>query len=159
MIDHLTTYATDFDATQKFYDAVLATLGYERNVNMVAQWDQDFPTRKICAYGPGQQPIFWVSEERDAHTPRHVAFAAEDRAAVDAFHAAGLEAGGRDNGAPGERPVYHPGYYGAFLFDPDGNEIEVYYELPKDQWPEDGDLFSGHFPGGSLESDEVAATA
>jgi len=125
MIDHLSTSAIDFDATQKFYDAVFATLGYERNVDMVTSWDPENPTRRICAYGPGQKPTFWVGEAGEANGSRHVAFVAADRAAVDAFHAAGLEAGGKDNGAPGERPQYHPGYYGAFLIDPDGNNVEA----------------------------------
>ena len=125
MIDHLSTYATDFEATQRFYDAALAPLGYERNVNMVTEWDEAFPTRRICGYGVGQKPIFWVSEVKDSASPRHVAFTAKDRAAVDAFHRAGLDAGGQDNGLPGERPIYHPGYYGAFLKDPDGNNVEA----------------------------------
>ena len=125
MIDHLSTYATDFAATQAFYDAALAALGFERNVNMVTEWDPEFPTRRICAYGSGGKPTYWVAEAKEASSPRHVAFVARDRAAVDAFYRAGLEAGGRDNGAPGERPQYHPGYYGAFLLDPDGNNVEA----------------------------------
>ena len=125
MIDHLTTYATDLDATVAFYDAVLAPLGYARNVNMVTSWDEEFPTRRICAYGPGSRPMYWIAEVADAASPRHVAFAAADHGAVDAFHAAGLAIGARDNGAPGPRPQYHPGYYGAFLIDPDGNNVEA----------------------------------
>ncbi len=125
MIDHLTTYATDFDATQTFYDAVFSPLGYSRNVNMVTSWDPENPTRRICAYGVGDKPTFWIAEVDAASSPRHTAFVAPDRAAVDAFYNAGLEAGGKDNGAPGERPQYHPGYYGAFLLDPDGNNVEA----------------------------------
>lgn len=125
MIDHLSTYATDFVATQKFYDATLGVLGYDRNMNMVAEWDSEFPTRRLCAYGTGQKPTFWLAEVKESASPRHVAFIATDRAAVDAFYGAGLEAGGRDNGKPGERPIYHPGYYGAFLLDPDGNNVEA----------------------------------
>lgn len=125
MIDHLTTYATDFAATKSFYDAVLPALGYQLNVETVASWDPEFPTRRLCAYGPGKKPSFWLAEVTEASTPRHVAFAAPDRAAVDAFYAAGLAAGGADNGAPGERPIYHPGYYGGFLLDPDGNNVEA----------------------------------
>lgn len=125
MIDHLSTYATDFDATQKFYDAAFSALGFERNVNMVTSWDPENPTRRICAYGEGKKPTFWIGEADEAASPRHIAFVAKDRAAVDAFYKAGLEAGGKDNGAPGERPQYHPGYYGAFLLDPDGNNVEA----------------------------------
>ena len=125
MIDHLTTYARDFDATRAFYDAVLERLGSKRNVNMVTEWDPQFPTRRICAYGPGERAIFWVAETKEEVSPRHLAFSAQDRAQVDAFYAAGLDVGGRDNGAPGERPHYHAGYYGAFLLDPDGNNVEA----------------------------------
>ena len=71
-----------------------------------------------------QFPDFWLAQS-PAPTVAHVALRADDRAAVDAFHAAALAAGGRDNGAPGLRPQYHPGYYGAFVFDPDGNNVEA----------------------------------
>jgi catechol 2,3-dioxygenase-like lactoylglutathione lyase family enzyme len=125
MIDHLSSYATDYDATIAFYDAVFEPLGYNRCVNMTSHWDTEWPERRICAYGPGQRPIFWISEVKEAKSPRHVAFEAKDNAAVDAFHAAGLAIGAKDNGAPGPRPQYHPGYYGAFLLDPDGNNVEA----------------------------------
>ncbi len=131
MIDHLSTYALDYDATVAFYDAALTALGYARNTNMVAAWDPDFPTRRLCAYGPGGRPVFWVAEDKGKHTPRHVAFVAKDRAGVHAFHGAGLAAGGEDNGKPGPREHYHPGYYGGFLIDPDGNNVEaVVHEHP-----------------------------
>ncbi len=125
MIDHLTTYATDYDKTIAFYDAALATLGAERSVNMVASWNPEWPTQRFCAYSTSGKPVFWVSESKDAYTPRHVAFSATDTAAVDAFHAAGLKAGGSDNGAPGPRAQYSPNYYGGFLLDPDGNNVEA----------------------------------
>ena len=127
MIDHVSTYATDFAATRAFYDAVLSALGYERNVDMVTEWDPEWPSRHICAYGPGKRPMFWVSEVREAASPRHVAFAAADKDAVAAFHEAALAHGGRDNGAPGPRPHYHAGYYGAFALDPDGNNVEAVF--------------------------------
>ena len=125
MIDHLSTYATDYDATKNFYDAVLPVLGYDLNVEMVTTWDEEWPERRICAYGPQTRPIYWVIEVKEAATPRHVAFAAPTREAVDAFHAAAMLAGAEDNGAPGLRPQYHPEYYGAFVIDPDGNNIEA----------------------------------
>ncbi len=125
MIDHLSTYATDFAATKAFYEKVLSPLGYRLVREMVAEWDRDFPTRRFCAFGPGDRPILWVIEVKERSTPRHVAFAAKDRASVDAFHAAALAVGAKDNGPPGPRPVYHPGYYGAFVFDPDGNNVEA----------------------------------
>lgn len=124
MIDHLSTYATDYPATKRFYDAALGALGYALTTEMVADWDPDFPERRMCAFGT-DRPVFWVIEVRDAASPRHLAFVAPDRDAVAAFHAAALGAGGLDNGAPGLRPIYHPDYYGAFALDPDGNNVEA----------------------------------
>lgn len=125
MIDHLSTYATDFPATKRFYAEALASLGYGRQHEMVATWDTDFPERRACSFGPQGRSVFWVIETRQDVTPRHIAFAASDRAAVRAFHAAALEAGGRDDGAPGLRPHYHEHYYGSFVLDPDGNGVEA----------------------------------
>jgi len=125
MIDHLTFYATDYDKTVAFYDAVLAPLGAERCVNMVAEWDPEWPTRKFCAWGIGGRAVFWLSEVKEAATPRHLAFSAESDEQVRAFYEAGLANGGSDNGAPGPRDIYHPGYYGAFVIDPDGNNVEA----------------------------------
>ncbi|WP_313351891.1 VOC family protein, partial [Paracoccus sp. (in: a-proteobacteria)] len=76
-------------------------------------------------YGRDGKPFFWIGSGRVAVAATHVALSAPDRATVDAFHAAALAAGGRDNGAPGLRPDYHPGYYAAFVLDPDGNNIEA----------------------------------
>ncbi len=115
MIDHLSFYATNFPSSKRFYESALAPLGYQVVMEMVSSWDKEFPTRRLCAFGPPKKPIF----------PRHIAFAAMDCSAVDAFHKAGLSAGGTDNGAPGPRPIYHPGYYGAFVVDPDGNNVEA----------------------------------
>ena len=75
-------------------------------------------------FGAGGKPDFWIRQGEVA-APVHVAIQAKDRGAVDAFHAAALEAGGADNGAPGPRPQYHPSYYGAFVLDPDGNNVEA----------------------------------
>lgn len=121
MIDHYSTHATDFEATRAFYDAVLAPLGYRRNV------DLEHGGTRISAYGPGPAPILWLIETDEPATPRHVAFHAEGRDVVQAFHAAALEAGAEDNGPPGLRPQYHPGYYAAYAFDPDGNNIEAVF--------------------------------
>ena len=98
--------------------------GYEVQAEMVASWDPDFPERRACAFG-ADRPVFWVIETREDVTPRHVAFTAADRDAVASFHRAALGAGGRDHGAPGLRPDYHPNYYGAFILDPDGHNIEA----------------------------------
>lgn len=125
MIDHLSTYATDFPATRRFYEAVLGALGCAVQHEMVTTWDPTFPERRVAAFGPAGRSIFWVIEVKEAVDPRHVAFQAGDRAAVDSFHRAGLAAGGRDNGGPGPRPIYDENYYGAFLLDPDGNNVEA----------------------------------
>lgn len=117
LIDHIQLVVRDLDATRRFYDAVFAVLGMPLG-------------------GEGDN-FFWVDElfistaDSEAAAGKltgrhHLAFQAQDRAMVDAFHKAGCAAGGKDNGAPGERP-YHPGYYAAFLLDPDGNNIEAVF--------------------------------
>lgn len=133
MIDHLSSYATDFDATKAFYDAALGALGFQVVTEMVMDWDQELPGRRACAYGD-TRPIFWVIETKVEYTPRHLAFTAADHAGVDAFHTAGLAAGGTDHGAPGPRPVYHEHYYGGFLLDPDGNNVEAVCHAPTTPW-------------------------
>lgn len=125
MIDHLSTYATDYAATRAFYAAALGALGHGCQAEAVASWNADFPTQRMCAFGPPGQPVFWVIEVRTPASPRHVAFAAAGRPGVDAFYAAAMAAGGQDNGPPGLRVQYHPAYYGAFVIDPDGNNVEA----------------------------------
>ena len=130
MIDHLSTYATDFAATRRFYEATLAELGYGIQAEMTLDADPQLPGRRCCAFGPAGRAVLWVIETREPSSPRHVAFTAEDRPAVDAFHRAGLTSGGRDHGAPGLRPIYHEHYYGAFVIDPDGNNVEAVCHAP-----------------------------
>jgi catechol 2,3-dioxygenase-like lactoylglutathione lyase family enzyme len=130
MIDHLSTYTTDFPAAKAFYEAGLGSLGYEIQAEMVATWDPEFPERRCCAWGPSGRPVFWIIETKQVIGPRHVAFSAPDRGAVDAFYRATLDAGGEDHGAPGVREVYHADYYGAFVLDPDGNNVEAVYHAP-----------------------------
>ena len=125
MIDHLSTYATNFSATKAFYEAALAKLGFSVQVEMAFDSDPDLPGRQACAFGPQGRAVFWVVEVKDTASPRHVAFAAKDRQSVVEFHQAGLAAGGQDNGEPGARPIYHEHYYGSFLLDPDGNNVEA----------------------------------
>lgn len=134
MFDHLSIGVADLDKAMRFYDRVLAPLGIVRLVTSAAESD-GHPWRS-AGYGEdsggaddhGAAP-FWLEQRShptvggDGH---HLCFAAATRAAVDAFHAAGIAAGGRDNGAPGMRPHYQPaGYYAAFLIDPDGWKIEA----------------------------------
>ena len=131
MIDHISTYATDYAATRTFYESAFAPLDCTLQHDMTASWDPDFPERRMCAFGPPGQAAFWIIEVKEAATPRHMAFSAANRAAVDAFHEAALAAGGSDNGPPGLRPIYHEHYYGAFVLDPDGNNVEAVCHLPE----------------------------
>jgi catechol 2,3-dioxygenase-like lactoylglutathione lyase family enzyme len=114
MIDHLKLHVGDVARSKAFYEAALAPLGYR----IVME-----PAPGLVGMGV-RFPDFWLAQS-DTPTVAHVALRADDRAAVDAFHAAALAAGGTDNGAPGLRPQYHPGYYGAFVIDPDGNNVEA----------------------------------
>ncbi|KAF1724361.1 VOC family protein [Pseudoxanthomonas japonensis] len=128
MIDHLGIEVADYAASRAFYERVLATLGH----GVVMEVTRDITgAYEGCGFGPPGRPHFWVG--RGSGTPgrgSHIAFSAQTRAQVDAFHAAALAAGARDNGAPGLRPHYHPDYYGAFAIDPDGHNIEAVCHLP-----------------------------
>ena len=120
MIDHTGIASEQIKAAQGFYDAAFAALG--GGACMVVPKEFTGGT-VVVGYGR-ERPVFWLHE--GAPGPgRHVAFSARDRAEVDAFYTAAMAAGGRDNGAPGLRPQYHPNYYGAFVLDPDGNNIEA----------------------------------
>ena len=117
LIDHLQLVVRDLDASHRFYAAVLDVLG----VPMGGRGDDWFWADELFVSSADSQAA------QGALTGRHhFAFQAGDQSTVDAFHKAALAHGGRDNGAPGERP-YHPGYYAAFVLDPDGNNIEVVY--------------------------------
>jgi catechol 2,3-dioxygenase-like lactoylglutathione lyase family enzyme len=120
MIDHLALNVSDVAASRAFYEAALAPLGF----GVVMEWEGR------VAFGPTARPIFFLGRREPVITGLHIAFTAADRAAVDAFHAAAVAAGGRDNGRPGMRPQYHPHYYGAFVLDPDGNNAEAVSHTP-----------------------------
>jgi catechol 2,3-dioxygenase-like lactoylglutathione lyase family enzyme len=127
MFDHVSVGITDYAKARDFYDKVLAALGYRRVMEFEGH---------ACAYGPDEQTLaFWIglqeSDAKVAGTGVHICFSAPNRKAVDAFHAEGLKAGGKDEGAPGLRPDYHPNYYAAFLFDRDGNKIEAVCHSPQ----------------------------
>lgn len=123
MIDHIGLSVADFDRSRDFYDAVLAPLGYKRL--------QEFSIEqgRFAGYG-ADKPDFWISTGGRCTGKIHVAFAARSRAEVDAFYTTAIQAGARDNGAPGIREIYHPNYYGAFVFDPDGHNIEAVCHAP-----------------------------
>jgi catechol 2,3-dioxygenase-like lactoylglutathione lyase family enzyme len=120
MIDHTGIASEHIKEAQAFYDAAFAALG--GGARMVVPKEFTGGT-VVVGYGR-EQPVFWLHEGA-AGPGRHVAFSARNRAEVDAFYKAAMKAGGRDNGAPGLRPQYHPDYYGAFVLDPDGNNIEA----------------------------------
>ena len=114
MIDHMGLAVTDLDASVAFYTRALAPLGYE----VVLRFPQ------VVGFGVAGKPDFWIAA--GAPTDKlHVAFRATGRGQVRAFYEAALAAGGRDNGPPGIREIYHPNYYGAFVHDPDGHNIEA----------------------------------
>jgi len=121
LIDHITFGVADFGRATRFYDAALAPLGVKRLFDVPLEHTQGV---NVTGYGD-DRAWFWLSEENATKGLLHIAFQAPDRASVDAFHAAALAAGGVDNGAPGLRAHYHSDYYGAFVFDPDGHNIEA----------------------------------
>jgi catechol 2,3-dioxygenase-like lactoylglutathione lyase family enzyme len=115
MFDHIGFRVRDMETSRRFYLAALAPLGV--GVAMEGRYG--------VGLGRGGKPSLWLSQGAPPVSPLHIAFAARTRAEVDAFHAAALAAGGKNNGAPGLRPHYHPNYYGAFAIDPDGHNIEA----------------------------------
>jgi catechol 2,3-dioxygenase-like lactoylglutathione lyase family enzyme len=125
LIDHISIHVADYDESKAFYLRALEPLGYALVMELSREQIPTLPADRICGLGAGGKPDFWLKPADGAVVPTHIAFLAKDRAAVDAFHAAALAAGGKDNGQPGPRPVYHPGYYGAFVIDPDGNNLEA----------------------------------
>lgn len=118
MFDHVGLRTAQLDACIRFYEAALAPLGH----TLASRDDSG------AGLGPSGAPALWITRVQGAaSSSAHLAFSAKDRQAVDRFHAAGLKAGGRDNGAPGARSDYGPKYYAAFLLDPDGNNVEAVF--------------------------------
>lgn len=127
MFDHVTLHVSDLTAARSFYTTLLATLGYKILMTIP-------DGSGVHAYGKWQ-PQFWLApacKDKDIPLsgPVHIAFTARNRAQVDAFHAAGLKAGGKCNGPPGVRKEYHRFYYGAFLYDLDGHNVECVCHTP-----------------------------
>lgn len=127
MIDHVGFPVSDYPRARDFYLKALAPLGYTL-IMEVQQHENDAPAG---GFGKDGKPDFWIGGEGGLDKPVHVAIVASDRATVDAFYAAAIAAGGRDNGAPGIRAHYHPNYYGAFVLDPDGHNIEAVCHAPE----------------------------
>ena len=120
MIDHIGIRVSDYERSKRFYTLALAPLGYKLMMEGASG----------AGFHSGLIPDFWIS--RGTPSPSvHVAFACSDRATVDAFHRAAIAAGALDNGAPGLRPIYHPSYYGGFVLDADGYNIEAVCHKPE----------------------------
>ena len=128
MIDHIGLNVRDVARATEFYLKALARLGYGIVMQVSAEERGGSPA---VGFGSGQKPSFWIAQGERKSGPMHVAFVAPNRAAVDTVYAAAITAGGKDNGVPGLRPEYHTNYYGAFVFDPDGNNVEAVCHLPE----------------------------
>ena len=126
MLDHVGIEVNDLARSKAFYEAALEPLG----IRLLMEFEGAAGFGKDTEHGP--KPFFWIQARgRPTVSGAHVAFGARTTDLVDAFHTAALAAGGTDNGAPGPRPIYHPGYYGAFVFDPDDNNVEaVCHQVP-----------------------------
>lgn len=127
MIDHIGFDCSDYRGSRAFYERALAPLGLSVVMEITKRQSGGY---EGCGFGQDGKPAFWIGSNvgpgsQPVPHSLHAAFRAPDRVAVRAFHDAALAAGGRDNGAPGLRPHYHPNYYAAFVFDPDGHNIEA----------------------------------
>lgn len=121
MIDHIAVPVSDFERSKEFYRNALAPLNYTLIMEHGISG---------AGFGRDNRPNFWIQTKLNI-APIHVAFSGESRAVVDAFYKAALAAGGKDNGKPGVRTEYHPTYYGAFITDPDGHNIEAVCHIPE----------------------------
>lgn len=121
MIDHIGIAVTNLDASIAFYEKALAPLGYKLLMKFDGQ---------AAGFGVPGKPDFWIGAAAEVKQQTHVAFRTPGRAQVRDFYAAAMAAGGKDNGAPGPRPQYHEHYYGAFVLDPDGHNIEAVCHEP-----------------------------
>ena len=127
MIDHIGFGVRDFEKSQAFYEKALAPIG----ASLLYMVPEEFTGgEKVGGYGT-DRPVFWLHEGEPQSPAIHIAFTASSRSQVDAFYEAALASGGEDNGAPGLRPHYHEHYYGAFVRDPDGHNIEVVCHNPE----------------------------
>ena len=127
MIDHIGFPVSDYERAKAFYLKALAPLGYSLVMEVTQEQTGDYPA---AGFGADGKPDFWIGSEGGLNRAVHIALLATDRATVDAFYRAALAAGGKDNGAPGLRPHYQANYYGAFVFDPDGHNIEAVCHSP-----------------------------
>jgi len=122
MIDHTGVVVSDFQKSRDFYRQALSAIGYSLLMEFPASITGH---TDVAGFGEAPKPDFWISRGSPNRPPVHIAFRVSSREAVNAFYKAAMEAGGADNGAPGMRPHYHSNYYGAFVLDPDGHNIEA----------------------------------
>ena len=122
IIDHTGVVVSDFDKSKKFYAEALAPIGFQKLFEFPAEVTGH---TDVAGFGEPPKPEFWISRGSPNVPPIHIAFRVAERAQVDAFYLAAIAVGGRDNGPPGIRAHYHPNYYGAFVLDPDGHNIEA----------------------------------
>ncbi|KFN41070.1 VOC family protein [Arenimonas oryziterrae] len=128
MIDHIGFPVSDYARSKAFYNHVLAPLGYGLVLEVTPEMTGSQDSH--AGFGLRSRPQFWISSGDALRGRMHICFQANTRAQVNAFHVAALAAGGSDNGAPGLRPHYHENYYGAFIIDPDGHNIEAVCHTP-----------------------------
>lgn len=128
MIDHTGVNASDFNKSKAFYSRVLSAIGYSLLVELPASVTG---STDVAGFGEPPKPDFWISKGVPNNPPVHVAFRVATRAQVDAFFNVAIAAGGRDHGKPGVRSHYHPNYYGAFVLDLDGHNIEAVCHSPE----------------------------
>jgi len=129
MIDHLGFPVSDYQRSKAFYEHALLPLGYSMVFEVTPAMTGGSDSH--AGFGLPRRPQFWISTGEPLRGRLHVCFAANTRGQVDAFHVAALAAGGHDNGAPGLRAQYHENYYGAFVLDPDGHNIEAVCHTPE----------------------------
>ncbi len=127
MFDHIGISVADFARSRAFYQAALKPLGLSLVMEVSAE---ETGADAHAGFGVAGKPFFWIGTADKPRGGAHIAFAAETRAEVDSFYKAAIAAGGKDNGAPGLRPHYHPNYYGAFVLDPDGDNVEAVCHKP-----------------------------
>ena len=129
MIDHVGFAVADAERSRRFYEQALAPLGITLIMSVTPQQTESGGTAH--GFGSDGKPYFWVGDNERVGEGTHIAFETATRSEVHAFHEAALAAGGKDNGAPGLRPHYHPNYYAAFVFDPDGINVEAVCHKPE----------------------------
>jgi catechol 2,3-dioxygenase-like lactoylglutathione lyase family enzyme len=130
MIDHMSIQVRDYEKSKAFYAKALGPLGYSVIMEISREEVPDLPSPKVCGLGEKSKPDFWLSGAESPTSPQHLAFRAETRASVDAFYKAALAEGAKPNGAPGIREQYHPNYYGAFVIDLNGHNLEAVCHAP-----------------------------